>query len=151
VSTTLTRPLTADLRAELEDARARTLLLVSALSDRDLEVQHDPLMSPIIWDLGHIASFEELWLIKQLDAPVEFGEMPGLYNPFEHPRRERGDLPLPRRAEVLAHLARVREEVLQRLDSIDFDSGSPLLRDGYVYRMVAQHEHQHNETMLQTL
>jgi iron(II)-dependent oxidoreductase len=123
---------------------------VSTLSDRDLEEQHDVLMSPIIWDLGHIATFEELWLLKQLDAPVEFGEMPGLYNPFEHPRRERGALPLPRRAEVLSALERVREEVLRRLETVDFDS-SPLLHDGYVYRMVAQHEHQHNETMLQTL
>jgi len=151
VSTTLTRPLVAELQAELQDARARTLLLVSTLSDFDLEVQHDSLMSPIIWDLGHIASFEELWLLKQLDSPVEFGEMPGLYNPFEHPRRERGALALPRRADVLEALARVRDEVLQRLETVDFDSGAPLLREGYVYRMVAQHEHQHNETMLQTL
>ena len=150
MSTTLTRPLAAELVAELQDARARTLLLVSTLSDRDLEEQHDVLMSPIIWDLGHIASFEELWLLKQLDAPVEFGEMPGLYNPFEHPRRERGALPLPRRADVLSALERVREDVLRRLETVDFDS-SPLLHEGYVYRMVAQHEHQHNETMLQTL
>jgi gamma-glutamyl hercynylcysteine S-oxide synthase len=154
VSTSIATPpraLARELAAELEDARERTLLLVSTLSDRDLEVQHDPLMSPIIWDLGHIASFEELWLLKHLDGPVEFGEMPGLYNPFEHPRRERGDLPLPRRADVLSQLARVRDEVLRRLETVDFDNGSPLLRDGYVYRMVAQHEHQHNETMLQTL
>ena len=150
MSTTLTRPLAAELEAELQDARARTLLLVSTLSDRDLDEQHDVLMSPIIWDLGHIASFEELWLLKHLDGPVEFGEMPGLYNPFEHPRRERGALPLPRRGDVLAALERVREEVLRRLETVDFDA-SPLLRDGYVYRMVAQHEHQHNETMLQTL
>ena len=150
MSTTLTRPLVAELEAELQDARARTLLLISTLSDRDLEEQHDVLMSPIIWDLGHIASFEELWLLKQLDSPVEFGEMPGLYNPFEHPRRDRGALPLPRRSEVLSELARVREEVLKRLETVDFDA-SPLLHEGYVYRMVAQHEHQHNETMLQTL
>src|SRR5262249_19242258 len=116
----------------------------------DLEEQHDALMSPMIWDLGHIASFEELWLLKNLDGPVEFGEMPGVYNPFEHPRRERGALALPRRADVLAHLERVRENVLRRLETVDFDA-SKLLHDGYVYRMVAQHEHQHNETMLQTL
>src|SRR5690606_18275507 len=34
---------------------------------------------------------------------------------------------------------------------VDFDSDDPLLRDGYVYRMVLQHEYQHNETILQTL
>jgi gamma-glutamyl hercynylcysteine S-oxide synthase len=77
--------------------------------------------------------------------------MPGLYNPFEHPRRVRGELALPDRDDALALLAEVRRRVLDRLGETDFDGGSPLLRDGYVYRMVAQHEHQHNETMLQTL
>ncbi|HXV16548.1 MAG TPA: DinB family protein, partial [Gemmatimonadaceae bacterium] len=55
----------------LEEARARTLLLVSGLSDEDLHRQHDPLMSPIIWDIGHIAHFEELWLTRNLDGPIE--------------------------------------------------------------------------------
>ena len=45
--------------AALEEARARTLLLIEPVSDEDLGVQHDPLMSPILWDLGHIAHFEE--------------------------------------------------------------------------------------------
>ena len=60
----------------LDEARARTLLLVSHLTDEDLHRQHDPLMSPIIWDIGHIAHFEELWLTKNLDGPIEFSEMP---------------------------------------------------------------------------
>ena len=46
------------IAAELQEARARTFLLVAPLSDEDLHLQHDPLMSPIIWDLGHIAHFE---------------------------------------------------------------------------------------------
>ncbi|HWZ60811.1 MAG TPA: ergothioneine biosynthesis protein EgtB [Gemmatimonadaceae bacterium] len=142
----------ADAVAELlREARARTLLLIAPLSDDELRAQHDPLLSPLVWDMGHIAGFEELWLTRNLDGPIEFVEMPGLYNPFEHPRRERGALVLPGRAEVIAHLAAVRAKVLERLATTDFDSGSPLLRDGYVYRMVAQHEAQHNETMLQTM
>src|SRR5665811_1995494 len=65
----------------LTEARARTLLLISAVSDEDLHQQHDPLMSPIIWDVGHIAHFEEPWLTQNLDGPIEFSEMPGTYNP----------------------------------------------------------------------
>ena len=80
---------------QLLEARARTLLLVAPLSDEDLRAQHDTLMSPILWDLGHIAHFEELWLTRNLDGPIEFVEMPGLYNPFEHPRSARGSLALP--------------------------------------------------------
>ena len=41
--------------------------------------------------------------------------------------------------------------MLDRLGSADFDGDHPLLSGGYVYRMVLQHEYQHNETILQTL
>ena len=75
------------IASQLEEARARTLSLVEPLTDAELRMQHDPLMSPIIWDLGHIAHFEELWLTRNLDGPVEFVEMPGLFNPFEHPQK----------------------------------------------------------------
>lgn len=138
-------------RELLHEARDRTLTLIAPLSESDLRTQHDSLMSPILWDLGHIASFEELWLTRNLDGPIEFVEMPGLYNPFEHPRATRGTLPLPNLAGVLALLSDVRERTLERLDRVGIDDANPLLRDGYVYRMVAQHEYQHNETILQTL
>jgi gamma-glutamyl hercynylcysteine S-oxide synthase len=136
---------------ELLEARNRTFLLLTPLSDDDLRTQHDPLMSPVLWDLGHIAHFEELWLTQNLDGPIEFVEMPGLFNPFEHPRSERGELPLPGMARCKEIMGEIRERVLQRLATAEFDSPHPLLRDGYVYRMVLQHEYQHNETILQTL
>jgi iron(II)-dependent oxidoreductase len=140
-----------EIAARLTEARERTLALVEPLSDDDLHRQHDVLMSPIMWDLGHIAHFEELWLVRNLEGPVEFGEMPGIYNPFEHPRRVRGQLELPSLDEVKAIMAEIRQRVLQRLTSVKLDGDDPLLRDGYVYAMVLQHEYQHNETFLQTL
>ena len=145
------RALRQRLLAELEEARARTLLLVAPLSDEELHTQHDPLMSPILWDLGHIAHFEELWLTRNLDGPIEFVEMPGMYNPFEHPRSTRGALPLPGLDRVREVMSEIRARVLDRLQSADFDADQPLLASGYVYRMVLQHEYQHNETILQTL
>ena len=146
---TLRPPGIADL---LTDARVRTLTLIGPLSEEDLGVQHSELMSPILWDLGHIAEFEKLWLLENLDGDVQFGEMPGMYNPFENPRSVRGSLALPSLRDMLGHLADVRAAVLRSLDEIDFDDPrTPVLRDGFVYRMVAQHEYQHNETILQTL
>jgi iron(II)-dependent oxidoreductase len=135
----------------LDEARARTLLLVSTLDADALRRQHDPLMSPVLWDLGHIARFEELWLTRNVSGPIEFSEMPGLYNPFEHPRRARGDLPLPTLQECLDEMAEIRQRVLVALADAELDRSHPLLADGYVYRMVAQHEYQHGETILQTL
>ena len=140
-----------EIVARLTEARERTLALVSPLSDDDLHRQHDVLMSPIIWDLGHIAHFEELWLVRNLEGPVEFGEMPGIYNPFENPRRVRGQLELPSLDEITRTMDEIRARVLTRLATVDLDGGDPLLRDGYVYAMVLQHEYQHNETFLQTL
>jgi iron(II)-dependent oxidoreductase len=140
-----------DIITRLAEARARTLSLVAPLDDADLLRQHDPLMSPIIWDLGHIAHFEELWLVRHLDGPVEFGEMPGMYNPFEHPRNVRGALALPSFDECRAMMDAIRARVIDRLATVDLTSEDPLLRDGYVYAMVLQHEYQHNETILQTL
>lgn len=140
-----------EIASLLTEARERTLLLISGLSDEDLHRQHDPLMSPIIWDVGHIAHFEELWLTQNLDGPIEFSEMPGLYNPFEHPRATRAALALPTLSEMMGRLHEIRSRVLDRLDSVQLDERNPLLRDGYVYNMVLQHEYQHNETILQTL
>jgi iron(II)-dependent oxidoreductase len=136
---------------QLLEARARTLLLLAPLTDEELRAQHDPLMSPLLWDLGHIAYFEELWLTRNLQGPIEFVEMPGLFNPFEHPRSERGSLLLPGLAHCREIMDEIRGRVLGRLAITDFDALNPLLRDGYVYQMVLQHEYQHNETMLQTL
>lgn len=140
---TIARSLTA--------ARERTLMLIEPLSDEDLVLQHDPLMSPILWDVGHIAHFEELWLTRNLEGRIEFSEMPGIYNPFENPRASRGTLPLKPRAQMLGELERIRTAVLERLATVEFDDANPLLRSGYAYNMVLQHEYQHNETILQTL
>ncbi|HET6760949.1 MAG TPA: ergothioneine biosynthesis protein EgtB [Gemmatimonadaceae bacterium] len=135
----------------LTEARERTLLLISGLSDEDLHRQHDPLMSPIIWDVGHIAHFEELWLTQNLDGAIEFSEMPGMYNPFEHPRASRASLALPTLAQMMERLREIRSRVFDRLDSLVWNDDNPLLKGGYVYNMVLQHEYQHNETILQTL
>ncbi len=141
----------ADALDALRLGRDRTLALLAPLSNDDATRQHDPLMSPIVWDLGHIAAFESLWLIRNLEGPIELAEMPGIFNPFEHPRSTRGTLRLPTLDEARVQLATVREQVERRLESIPFDQVVPLLRDAYVVRMVAQHERQHQETMLQTL
>ena len=54
----------AAIAARIEQVRARTLALVEPLSEDALNRVHDPLMSPIVWDLGHIATFEDLWLAQ---------------------------------------------------------------------------------------
>jgi len=147
------RPLSAsEIASLLGEARERTLLLTAALSDEDLRLQHDALMSPIVWDLGHIGHFEDVWLRENLRRGSTGSEgLQGIYNPFENPRAVRDSLPLPSLPECRTYLGDVRRAVLDELGTVELSGGTPLLDDGFVFRMVLQHEYQHNETILQTL
>src|SRR3954469_15104061 len=105
------------LADDLLEARTRTPLLGASVPEAELMAQHDKLMSPVVWDLGHIAHFEELWLVRNLEGPVEFGEMPGMFNPFENPRAVRGQLDLPRLSRTLEVMAETRRRVLGHLEN----------------------------------
>jgi iron(II)-dependent oxidoreductase len=137
----------------LEEARARTLQLVAPLSDAELNRVYSPILSPLAWDLGHIANFEELWLVQTVGhlEPLD-GELGRFYDAIENPRSTRGELPILRGEQLRAYLDDVRERTLQVLGEMDLESADdPLLADGFVYELILAHEHQHNETMLQLL
>jgi len=136
----------------LEEARRHTLKLIEPLTDEQLNRVYDPILSPLIWDLGHIANFEELWLVQRIGGrkPLR-GDLGQLYDAIEQPRKIRGELPILRAGEVRPYMEQVRERTLEVLDEIEFDPGDRLLADGFVYEMLLAHEHQHNETMVQLL
>lgn len=142
----------SELAAALEHARDRTLTLLEPLSDDQLTAQVSPLQSPLVWDLAHVGYFEELWLLRRVGGQ-NGGSSDGdrLYDAFAHGRAERGRLPILSPAAAREYLAEVRERVLRLLPELGLDNGDPLLRDGLVVGMVAQHELQHVETMTQTL
>ncbi len=138
----------------LAEARQRTFELIEPLDDEQLNRVYSSILSPLAWDLGHIANFEELWLVQTVGnrEPLH-GDLGRFYDAIENPRKTRGELPILRDAQLRAYLADVRERTLEVLDDveIDADATNPLLRDGFVYEMLIAHEHQHNETMLQLL
>jgi len=143
----------ADLaRRELTLARERLLALVGSVPETELVHQHSELMSPPVWDVAHVANYEEQWLVRALSArPVSDGALDAIYDAFRHPRRERSRLPLLGLEEALAYGAEVRRRALEHLDSLSPADSGPLLDGGFVYGMVAQHEQQHIETLLATL
>ncbi len=138
----------------LEAARKRTYELVEPLDDEQLNRVYSPILSPLAWDLGHIANFEELWLVQTIgEREPLHGDLGRFYDAIENPRKSRNELPILRDAELRSYLDEVRERALSVLGDADLDpdSADPLLRDGFVYEMLIAHEHQHNETMLQLL
>jgi iron(II)-dependent oxidoreductase len=141
-----------DVIAALADARARTLTLLDPVPVADQSRQVSPLMSPLCWDLAHIGHYEELWLVRALtDAPPTEPHFDDVYDAFKHPRRERTKLDILDPLGAREFDAQVRERALDVLTRVDLRTGAPLLHDGFVYGMVAQHEHQHVETMLATI
>ncbi len=131
--------------AALQEARQRTLRLVESIPEDDLERVYSPLMSPLVWDLGHIAAFEDLWLVHRFgERPLLRDDLAAVYDAFESPRAARGDLPYLRAAGARCYLDEVRERTLAVIE----ERG---VGDGQLHELVLRHEHQHDETMLQTI
>jgi len=131
--------------AALQEARERTLALVSHLDEEQLERAHSPIMSPLVWDLAHIAAYEDLWLAHRL-AGLELlrGDLADRYDAFETPRAMRSEIPLLDAHEARAYMGAVRARVAEALA----EQG---VGDGLVCEIVIRHELQHTETMRQTL
>ncbi len=130
-----------------------TLLLVEPLTDDQLNTVYSDILSPLAWDLGHIANFEELWLVQTIGErePMD-GDLGRFYDAIENPRKTRNELPILRGDELRRYMSDVRERTLEVLDGIELeDTDDRLLKDGLVYELILAHEHQHAETMLQLL
>jgi gamma-glutamyl hercynylcysteine S-oxide synthase len=125
--------------------RERTLALVAPLGDEQLERVHSSIMSPLAWDLGHIAAYEDLWLAQRL-AGLELlhPELATLYDAFETPRAVRGEIEALGPADAKAYMAAVSERVAEAIAARG-------VGDGVLCEMVLRHELQHSETMRQTM
>ncbi|MFE2045464.1 ergothioneine biosynthesis protein EgtB [Streptomyces sp. NPDC059477] len=137
--------------ASLLTARDRTTLLTTCVAEPELTAQHSPLMSPLVWDLAHIGNQEELWLLRAVAGQDALRpEIDGLYDAFEHPRAARPSLPLLSPEEARRYAAEVRGRALDVLESAAFHGTTRLTEAGFAFGMIAQHEQQHDETMLIT-
>lgn len=137
----------------LSEARERTLRIVEPVTEADMNRVHDSLMSPLVWDLGHIAAYEDLWACQRAGgmAPLR-PDLAEVYDAAETPRPKRGRTPYLKLDEARAFMDAVRERTLGVLDASDLSfQADPLNREGFAWELLVEHEHQHNETMLQTL
>ena len=146
------KDLRESVAADLADAREATLRLLEPLDDDALRMQWSPLQSPLVWDLAHIGHFEDLWIAQRVGGREPLlAEGEELYDAFKHARAERDRLPLLDPAAARDFLARVRERTRAVLSDADLEDGEELVRGGYAFWLVLEHERQHEETMLQTI
>src|SRR3954467_14211473 len=110
----MVRSVAAEVPGGLGEDRARTLKLFAHLDDTQLEAVHSPIMSPLAWDLGHVAAYEDLWLNHRAAGRALLREdLAALYDAFETPRAVRGDLQFLRGEALQEYMAAVRERALE--------------------------------------
>src|SRR4051794_37285633 len=135
------KPVEPELHTAMEETRQRTFGLVAHLDEERLTAVLSPIMSPLAWDLGHVAAYEDLWLNHRVGGRELLREdLAALYDAFETPRAVRGDLEFLRGEELREYMAAVRERALE----------APV-GDGELHELVIRHELQHTETMLQAM
>ncbi|ONM48294.1 ergothioneine biosynthesis protein EgtB [Nocardia donostiensis] len=134
----------------LTRARNRTIALTACVDEAELVAQHSQLMSPLVWDLAHIGNQEELWLVRDVGGrePVR-ADIDELYDAFKHARANRPQLPLLNPEQARGYVGTVRQQVWDVLECSPL-RGDRLVDRGFAFGMIAQHEQQHDETMLAT-
>lgn len=135
-----------ELAAWVREARLRTLELVADLSDEQLMGPRLPIVNPLLWEIGHVAWFQEKWVLRYAggQAPLR-ADGDSLYDSAAIPHDSRWDLPLPSRADTVAFLVSVRDRVLERIEQ-----GKLPERDRYFITLAVFHEDMHTEAFTYT-
>ncbi len=136
----------AEVAEALEDARRRTLELVEGLSDQQLSVPLLPIINPILWEIGHVAWFQEKWALRHLRGqPPVMAHGDALYDSAAVAHDTRWDLKLPSRAETLRYMRAVLDRVLDRLPA-----GELAEKEAYFHWLPVMHEDMHDEAFTYT-
>jgi len=142
----LANQLAEEILEQMTMTRAETLALFDMAREDDLRASPGFGFRPVIWHLAHIGVFEAYWLLQKLNGEAVPDERyESIFDPIKTPREESKNLPT--RIEMENYLSNVRDRVVRHLERSEFDESNPLARDGYVFRLVLEHEEQHQETL----
>ena len=130
----------------VRDARQRTLDLVADLDDEQLMGPCLPIINPMLWEIGHVAWFQEKWVLRHVckRKPIR-QDADAIWDSIAIPHTSRWDLPLPSRDTTIAYMCDVRDHVIEALQD---DACSERL--SYFVRYTTFHEDMHNEAFTYT-
>ncbi|MDB5216039.1 MAG: hypothetical protein JWO86_3966 [Myxococcaceae bacterium] len=131
-----------DIAEALRDARKRTLELAVDLDDAQWLGPKLPIVNPLLWELGHVAWFQEWWTLRHARgrAPI-LASADALYDSSRVAHGTRWDLALPDRLATLAFM----EETLARSLEALADGGQT-----YFHELALFHEDMHDEAFTYT-
>jgi iron(II)-dependent oxidoreductase len=134
----------AGLERHLRAARARSTLMTQDLEGGRLLGPRLAIVNPPLWELGHLAWFQERWCLRPRPAGgLQDPILPGadaLYDSSTVAHATRWDLPLPNLVATRAHMAEVLERTCARLAREPENAAL-----AYYARLAAFHEEMHAE------
>jgi iron(II)-dependent oxidoreductase len=130
-----------ELGGWVRDARRTTEALVADLSDTQLMGSRLDCVNPLLWEIGHVAWFQEYWALRHANrcTPIR-ADGDTLYDSANTPHDVRWDLPLPSRSETLKYMTTVRDRVMERLEG-----RTPSAEERYFILLSVFHEDMHTE------
>jgi iron(II)-dependent oxidoreductase len=94
--------------------RARTIGLIVDLDDAQMIGPRLATVNPPLWEIGHIAWFQEFWVLRHLKKRrPRSANADRLYNSTDIAHETRWELLLPSRAETLDYMAAVLDDCLE--------------------------------------
>ena len=136
-----------NLIALMREFRARTLDLVADLDDRQLIGPRLAIVNPPLWEIGHVAWFQEFWILRQLkkQKPInENGDQ--LYNSTDVAHDTRWELLLPSLKKTRPYMDEVLDRSIEYIDR----ASSLTAEEFYFYLLATFHESMHAEALAYT-
>lgn len=141
-------PAATSLRESLRDAHATTALLTRGFDDANAIVPMLAIVNPPIWELGHIAWFQEFWMHRGGNpaVPSTLRDADRWYDSSLVAHDTRWTLDLPDIAATRAYM----EDVLARSEAL-LDLDNPVDELFYFAQLALFHQDMHNEAFSYTL
>ena len=131
----------------LREARRRTISLVDDLNDEQMMGPRLEIVNPLLWEIGHVAWFQEYWVLRHLNhrqSILETGD--ALYDSAKVAHETRWDIPLLSRTEVQGYMQAVLGRVIDRYGGAkDHDDDA-----AYFLSLALLHEDMHAEAFTYT-
>jgi ergothioneine biosynthesis protein EgtB len=136
----------AELIGWVRDAGQRLADLVADLDDEQLGVPLLPMVNPLLWEVGHVAWFQESFVLRRaLGQPPVIGHGDAIWDSGAIPHDTRWHLELPSRAQTVAYIGEVTERVASALAGPE-----ATLQLAWIARYAVHHHDMHTEALTYT-
>jgi iron(II)-dependent oxidoreductase len=136
----------AELIGWVRDAGERLADLVADLDDEQLGVPLLPMVNPLLWEVGHVAWFQESFVLRRaLGQPPVIGHGDAIWDSGAIPHDTRWHLELPSRAQTVAYIGDVTERVASALAGPE-----ATLQLAWIARYAVHHHDMHTEALTYT-